>query len=250
MPKQRVLVITTGGSIDKTYSSEASDFVVGTPIVKSYLRGCKCAHHVSYKELMRKDSLSLTDEDRELITETVRSARETSIVVTHGTDTMWKTALGVQEAAIAGNKVVVLTGAMRPAAFKESDAGFNLGAAFAAVQYLPPGAHVVMHGLVFSEPEKLMKDFKTDSFVEKDDNGAKKRLNGEPDGDDPPGEDPAPAPGVSRGRGRGRSRGRGRGRGRSDAPRSRRRAEAPDPAAAAAEDGRTTATEEAPPDAS
>lgn len=249
MPRQRILCITTGGSIDKTYSSEASDFVVGNPVVKTFLRACKCTHTVSFKEVARKDSLHMTDEDREKIVETVRAASETLVVITHGTDTMWKTALSVKQTAVDLGKVVVLTGAMRPAAFKDTDAGFNLGAAFAVVQYLPTGAHVVMNGVVFSEPERLTKDYKQDVFVEKDDNGhdsagpnkKSNRPRRQDDNDRARGgdddqeastveADPAPAPGgpVYRGRGRGRSRGRGRGRGRADySHRSRRRVEAP-----------------------
>lgn len=246
MPRQRILCITTGGSIDKTYSGEASDFVVGSPAAKALVRSVKCAHNVAFKELMRKDSLELTDEDRNKVLETVRAARETLVVITHGTDTMWKTASALREAALELSKVVVLTGALRPAAFKDTDAAFNLGAALAVVQYLPAGAHVVMNGVVYSDPDKLAK--KEGTFFEKEDNnghtaadsnkpaqhrnhesGAQEQASpGEEDDaegatvDDPPNRPPY------RGRGRGRYRGRGRGRGRGDyANRSRRRAEAP-----------------------
>lgn len=188
MPRRKILCITTGGSIDKTYSG---DFVVGPPAVRSILRSCKCSHQVGFKELFRKDSLSLTDEDRTLVVETVKNSRETLIVVTHGTDTMYKTAMAVRDAQIP-EKTVLFTGAIKPAAFKDTDAVFNLGAAFAVVHYLPAGTHVCMNGIVFSDLDKLHKDSESQVFAE----GR-----------------------SSRGRGRGRGRGRDGGRrGRADAP--------------------------------
>eukprot|EP00632_Arachnochrysis_sp_CCMP2950_P003269 CAMPEP_0185703130 /NCGR_PEP_ID=MMETSP1164-20130828/13743_1 /TAXON_ID=1104430 /ORGANISM="Chrysoreinhardia sp, Strain CCMP2950" /LENGTH=239 /DNA_ID=CAMNT_0028370401 /DNA_START=40 /DNA_END=755 /DNA_ORIENTATION=- len=156
--QHRVLCLTTGGSIDKTYSGAASDFVVGRPVARSVVGLCKCAHGVAFREVCRKDSLELSDEDREALAVAVESAREKLIVITHGTDTMARTASYVKDRARRAGKVVVLTGAMRPEAFKDSDAAFNLGSALTVAPYLAPGAHLVMHGAVFSAPETVVKD--------------------------------------------------------------------------------------------
>lgn len=158
--QEHILCITTGGSIDKTYSGEVSDFVVGAPAAKSIVRSCKVSHAVSFKEIVRKDSLQLTDEDRAALVEAVKTAREKLIVVTHGTDTMIKSAVAIRDSSCcdADKKVVVITGAFRPAAFKESDAAFNLGAAIAVLPHLPPGPHVVMNGNVFSDMSMLAKE--------------------------------------------------------------------------------------------
>jgi L-asparaginase len=69
------------------------------------------------------------------------------IVITHGTDTMVETAAVLGAAQLS--KTVVLTGAMVPYVFSNSDAVFNLGSAITAVQVLPKGVHVVMNGRVF-----------------------------------------------------------------------------------------------------
>ena len=79
---------------------------------------------------------------------------------------MWKTAHCVNETAKSLKKTVVLCGAMMPAAFSHTDSGFNLGFAFACVKLLPPGAHVVMNGEIFSNPLKIHKDFDRNIFYE------------------------------------------------------------------------------------
>ncbi|EGB03680.1 hypothetical protein AURANDRAFT_33691, partial [Aureococcus anophagefferens] len=147
-PPLEILCITTGGSIDKTYSSLASDFVCAAPVLKGLLRDVKCAHRVAFREICRKDSLELTDGDRDAIVAAVAGAAQTHVLVTHGTDTLWKTALALKPAALRASKVVALTGSMRPAAFAATDAHFNVGGAVAALPYLPPGAHIVMNGRV------------------------------------------------------------------------------------------------------
>ena len=167
-PPLEILCITTGGSIDKTYSSLASDFVCAAPVLKGLLRDVKSAHRVAFKEICRKDSLELTDGDRDAIVAAVAGAAQTHVLVTHGTDTLWKTALALKPAALRAGKVVALTGSMRPAAFSATDAHFNVGGAVAALPYLPPGAHIVMNGRVFSEPDRIVKDYDRDVFHEGD----------------------------------------------------------------------------------
>ncbi|KAH8062893.1 asparaginase [Aureococcus anophagefferens] len=167
-PPLEILCITTGGSIDKTYSSLASDFVCAAPVLKGLLRDVKCAHRVAFREICRKDSLELSDGDRDAIVAAVAGAAQTHVLVTHGTDTLWKTALALKPAALKAGKVVALTGSMRPAAFSATDAHFNVGGAVAVLPYLPPGAHIVMNGRVFSEPDRIVKDYDRDVFHEGD----------------------------------------------------------------------------------
>eukprot|EP00634_Sargassococcus_sp_CCMP2135_P010784 CAMPEP_0198659414 /NCGR_PEP_ID=MMETSP1467-20131203/31757_1 /TAXON_ID=1462469 /ORGANISM="unid. sp., Strain CCMP2135" /LENGTH=169 /DNA_ID=CAMNT_0044395763 /DNA_START=15 /DNA_END=521 /DNA_ORIENTATION=- len=162
---REMLIVTTGGSIDKTYNLEASEFQVGAPAVRRMLKSVgKLQQRIEVKELCRKDSLQLTDDDRAAIVKLVREAPQGVILITHGTDTIQQTALAVEQAAIEAQKVVVLTGALRPESFKETDAYFNFGSAVAVAPYLAPGAHVVFRGVVFSKPETLRKD--GDTFVD------------------------------------------------------------------------------------
>jgi L-asparaginase len=109
---------------------------------------------------MRKDSLEMTDEDRTGIRATCVEADEDRIVITHGTDTMTKTAEAL--VGIAG-KSIVLTGSLAPARFRESDAVFNIGFALAAVQAKAPGVYLAMNGRIF-EAGKVVKNLKTRRF--------------------------------------------------------------------------------------
>lgn len=102
---------------------------------------------VEIRTLMMVDSLEMTDEDRELIAHQCNQAEEDRIVITHGTDTMAKTAEMLSEKV--KNKTIVLTGAMIPIKFGSSDGLFNLGSAIAFVQSLPQGVYVAMNGRYF-----------------------------------------------------------------------------------------------------
>jgi L-asparaginase len=97
-----------------------------------------------------KDSLDITDEDRREICRRVRDAEERRVLITHGTDTMVQTGKALGEIT---DKTVVLVGSLSPSRFKGSDAEFNVGFAFAAVQLLPPGVFVTMNGRVFGVNE-------------------------------------------------------------------------------------------------
>lgn len=146
MAQPPILVVTTGGTIDKQYFDALSEYQIAESVIEKLLKAARVTHPFRVVELMRKDSLELTDADRALIRATVATAPETRVVVTHGTDTMTETARAL--AGIAG-KTVVLVGALAPARFAESDAPFNLGMAFACCQAAAPGVWITMNGSVF-----------------------------------------------------------------------------------------------------
>lgn len=141
-----VLVLTTGGTIDKVYFDATSEYEIGEPTVPHVFREAGVQLPFRLQPLMRKDSLELDDADRAAIRAACETAEESRILVTHGTDTMTVTAetLG----GIAG-KTIVLTGALAPARFRITDAIFNLGLALGAVQSLPPGVYLAMNGTIF-----------------------------------------------------------------------------------------------------
>ena len=161
MAAQPILVLTTGGTIDKNYFDQLSEYQITDSAISELLEEGRVTLPHRIVELMRKDSLELTDNDRALIADTARGAPETRIVVTHGTDTMAETAKVL--AGIEG-KTIVLTGALAPARFTESDASFNLGMAFAAAQTAPAGVYIAMSGQVF-DGLKVRKDRAAGKFV-------------------------------------------------------------------------------------
>ncbi len=142
--------LTTGGTIDKIYFDARSRFEVGDSQVKHILTEGLVQFDYDIVALLQKDSLDMTDDDRQLIRDFIRSDDADRYVITHGTDTMPDTA-----EALAGihGRTIVLTGALSPARFRSTDAVFNVGMAVAAVQVAPAGVYIAMSGQVFKAGE-------------------------------------------------------------------------------------------------
>lgn len=147
--------ITVGGTIDKVYFDQLSEYQVGAPGVERILQDLPVSFNYTVESLMRKDSLDMTPGDRQLVREAVERCPEQHIVITHGTDTMLETArllIGIPD------KRIVLTGAMQPASFRNSDAIFNVGMAVAvAITQPTSGVWITMSGQVF-DPWKARKN--------------------------------------------------------------------------------------------
>ena len=161
MSEPGILVLTTGGTIDKNYFDALSKYQIVDSGIPALLEEARVALPFRIEEVCRKDSLELTDADRAAIAERAKQAPERRIVITHGTDTMTETAKVL--ASIPG-KTMVLTGALSPARFAETDAPFNLGMALAASQTAPPGVWIAMSGQVF-DGLKVKKDRAAGRFV-------------------------------------------------------------------------------------
>jgi len=158
-----VLVLTTGGTIDKQYFDALCAYQITDSVVTKLLDVARVRHPYRVEEVLRKDSIDLTDEDRARIVGHVSGTTFSSIVITHGTDTMTVTA---EALAHIRDKTIVLTGALAPARFSESDAAFNLGMAFATAQTAPPGVYIAINGSVFRGNE-VVKNRELGCFVVK-----------------------------------------------------------------------------------
>ncbi len=156
-----IKIFTVGGTIDKIYFDAKSAYEVGPPNIIEVLSGLCLNLDYDVVSLMQKDSLEMTDDDRATVRQAVSEASESMIVITHGTDTMTNTAKILSD--IPG-KTVVLTGALSPALFKNSDAMFNIGAALTAAQTKPTGIYIAMNGVVFDH-DKVRKDVENNKFV-------------------------------------------------------------------------------------
>jgi L-asparaginase len=141
-----VQIFSCGGTIDKLYFDAKSDFKVGEPQIEEIFARCQVGFDFRIVSLMRKDSLEMTDEDRQQIREQVQQTEADRVLITHGTDTMAQTG---QELQSISGKTIVLTGSMSPARFQASDAEFNIGVAVGALMKSPPGVYIAMNGLVF-----------------------------------------------------------------------------------------------------
>ena len=142
--------ITTGGTIDKVYFDELSQFEVGESVLEHILREGLVQFDWDVVPLMKKDSLEIEDSDRRVLRDYIANDDATHYVITHGTDTMPETAEVLE--SLKG-RTIVLTGALTPARFRTTDAVFNVGMAAAAVQSLEPGVYIAMSGQVFRAGE-------------------------------------------------------------------------------------------------
>lgn len=155
-----LLIITTGGTIDKIYFDDKSDYQVGEPQISQILNAMHVAFDFEVNALTRKDSLHLDEDDRRNIHDAIEASECRHVLVTHGTDTMIETARVLADLA---DRTIVLTGALNPARFRDSDAVFNIGCAVGAVQSLPPGVYIAMNGKVW-EPGKVRKNVEANRF--------------------------------------------------------------------------------------
>ena len=151
---RKLHVFTTGGTIDKLYFDALSEFQIGDPIIGGILQQMNVGFDYQVDELMRRDSLDMTDEDRRHIQTQVCESEAQHILIMHGTDGMVETAGWLGD---MGDKKILLTGAMQPAAFTNTDAVFNVGCAIGALQTVAAGVYIAMNGQIFSA-DKVVKN--------------------------------------------------------------------------------------------
>lgn len=145
----RIKVFTAGGTIDKIYGEEKGtlNFSFGKQAIREMGEN-KLKLNLEYdiERLLAKDSLEMTQSDRELIKKACQGAVANKILITHGTDTIIDTAKILNDIP---DKVIILTGASQPYKFRESDAEFNIGVAFGALNVLDKGVYIAMNGRVY-----------------------------------------------------------------------------------------------------
>jgi L-asparaginase len=142
-----IRIVITGGTFDKQYDEIRGSLTFKDSHLPEILKFVRCSVPIELELNQLIDSLDMHTANRLGVLESCRGAPEERIVITHGTDTMVETAGVLGEAGLA--KTIVLTGAMVPFVFSNSDAVFNLGCAVTAVQLLPHGVFIVMNGRVF-----------------------------------------------------------------------------------------------------
>ena len=166
----RLTILTTGGTIDKTYDEFQGSLRNSHTVLDVILDSLRIPDlFVRHIEVMHKDSLDMTEEDREIIAKAVCDAAPTSdgVVVLHGTDTLSETGEQLCRECVDLEIPVILTGAMRPWEFRDTDAMQNVTEALLAVRMLDRGIHVAMHNRVLSFPG-VTKDRQALTFVRND----------------------------------------------------------------------------------
>jgi L-asparaginase len=151
----KLTILTTGGTIDKTYDERAQRLLNVRSVLDELLISLNLPDlFIRHIAVMSKDSLEMTDDDRKTIVEAVRDALPISdaVVVIHGTDTLAVTGELLHESLPNLTLPVILTGAMRPYEFRDSDALQNVTEALLAARLLGPGVYTVMHNRVLKFP--------------------------------------------------------------------------------------------------
>jgi L-asparaginase len=153
---QDIIIITTGGTIEKTYDEfDGSLENRGTSIKNRIMNKLRLPYtNITVYPLLSKDSLHMDDHDRELIYQTINDQlnRNAPIVVLHGTDTMSLSAEYCYKKITDLRVPVVFTGAMVPMGFEDTDATQNVTEALLAAKLLTPGFYISFHNEIFHVP--------------------------------------------------------------------------------------------------
>ena len=161
--KLKITFIQTGGTIDKDYPKKTKGwgFEISEPAVKRILEKLDPSFNFELLTAFKKDSQEIIEEDRRSLALMVNESANNKFIITHGTDTLIETAryLSIH----IENKLVILTGAMLPERFSNSDAEINLGCAIGACSILSEGVYIAMHGIIKSV-SGIRRDLSTGKF--------------------------------------------------------------------------------------
>ena len=155
-PITTVRILTTGGTIEKSYCEEEGTLKNRASIIREGLiSSLRLPYtHLELESILNKDSLEMDDHDRALIAESVERTAEQGdpIVILHGTDTMSDTAEFCFKKLGTPKVPVVFTGAMKPMGFIDSDARQNVTEALLTARLAEPGFYIAFHNRVFPIP--------------------------------------------------------------------------------------------------
>ena len=167
--KRRIVLISTGGTIEKTYDELEGVLTNEVSVLEVMLSQLELGGvHIKRQSLMNKDSLDMTEADHDLIATTAleRAERYDGIIVVHGTDRLANTGERIVARSANPPVPIVLTGAMRPYVMRTTDALQNLTEALLAVQLAPPGVYLAMHNKLLAFPG-VTKDVENGTFIKR-----------------------------------------------------------------------------------
>lgn len=161
----KITIINTGGTFNKRYNPISGELEVPTDNIALDKIVSNC-FNIDFKiiNIISKDSLDITDDDRDILVKTVKDIEDENIIIVHGTDTMDKSALYLDERV--KNKKIVLTGAMKPMSIDKVEATLNFSQAIGFLNAkVEEGVFISMHGSV-KNYKFLKKNRKLGQFLE------------------------------------------------------------------------------------
>ncbi len=151
-----LLIISTGGTINKLYNELTGELQIGESVAKNICSLARGNMKIRELSIIGKDSLDMTDEDRALLADTIKSANEENVVILHGTDSMDKSAAVTAQSV--KDKKAIFVGAMKPYSIEKDEAIFNFACAVGFLRSTPAnGVYISMHSLVLPHYE-IYKD--------------------------------------------------------------------------------------------
>lgn len=160
---KQIFFILTGGTIDSKTKGRKRDILLERSAIPYYLQKQKFNKNLGFVEIVWKDSRDVTRADRNKILRTIEESDAQKIIITHGTFTMAKTGQFLKKNLARKDRVIILTGAMSPLLFKNSDAPSNLKFSLKMVKKLRPGVYICMHKRVL-DPIEAVKDIKKEKI--------------------------------------------------------------------------------------
>lgn len=142
-----IKIFVTGGTFDKEYNEINGQLYFKNTHLYEMLEMARCKLDLNIETLMMRDSIDVSESNRQYIVHRCRDESHNRIMISHGTDKMVETARAIAE--LVTDKTIVLTGAMIPYKFGSSDGLFNLGSALSYAQTLPSGVYIAMNGNYF-----------------------------------------------------------------------------------------------------
>ena len=166
MTKSKITVINTGGTFNKRYNPLTGELEVpkDSLALDEIISYC---YNIDFEVLniISKDSLEMSDADREFIVKTIKNCKNENIIIVHGTDTIDLTASFIDENI--KDKTIVLTGAMLPISINKIEATLNFASAIGFLNAnIENGIYISMHGSV-KNYKKLIKNREIGQFLEK-----------------------------------------------------------------------------------
>lgn len=159
-----IQLFTTGGTIEGIDYVDDIGIADSNITIKDFLTNANIGFDYTIENVFKKDSRSITDEDRELLVRKIKETNATKVVITHGTFTMEDTAKYIGKLNL--KKTIVLVGSFVLGTSNDSDAPFNLGYALCSVQFLKPDVYVAMNGTIFHW-ENVTKNLETNKFEQR-----------------------------------------------------------------------------------
>lgn len=163
----RIALISTGGTIEKTYDELSGSLANQLSVLDLMLASLQLRNTEIHRvPLMNKDSMDMSDADHTLIAQTAieLAATHDGVIIVHGTDRLSVTGERIVELCDEPAAPIVLTGAIRPFEVRNTDALQNLTEALLAAGLLQPGIYVAMHNTVLAFPG-VVKDTQLGTFV-------------------------------------------------------------------------------------